>query len=69
MLKAIARQVSLIENKSRSIRDEPGSTAYYLDHLATEEDTTILVREDDFLAAQQELVGSIRCVGCRYMML
>ena len=35
------------------------TTAYFFDHLATEADIAVIVTEDDFEAAQRELVGSV----------
>ncbi|KAI9783895.1 MAG: peroxisomal assembly protein [Peltula sp. TS41687] len=59
MLKAVARRISLVEEKIKALPGEPVSTTYYLDHLATEEDSVIVVTEEDFSAAQRELVGSV----------
>ena len=65
MLKAIARKVSALEAKVGSMAgssrtdDEPVSVSYYLDHMATEDDTAVVVAEEDFVAAQRDLVGSV----------
>lgn len=60
MLKAIARKVSALEAKVGSrADDEPVSVSYYLDHMATEDDTAVVVAEEDFVAAQRDLVGSV----------
>ena len=60
MLKAVTRQISTVESKIRGMVGEHSSTAFYLDNLATEQDTMITVIEDDFVSAQRELVGSVR---------
>lgn len=52
----------MIEEKIKALPGEPVSTTYYLDHLATEEDSAIVIAEEDFSAAQRELVGSVRLV-------
>ena len=60
MLKAITRQASAVDAK---IKASPGghmTTAYFFDHLAKEEDIAVMVTEDDFAAAERELVGSVR---------
>ncbi|KAI9883760.1 MAG: ectonucleotide pyrophosphatase phosphodiesterase [Watsoniomyces obsoletus] len=59
MLKAVTRRVSALEAKIEAMHGQHMSTTYYLDHLATEEDTAVVVSEDDFLAAERELVGSV----------
>lgn len=63
MLKAITRKTMQVDVKVREAsraRGEDISTAYYFDHLATPDDTTVVVREEDFAAAQRELVASVR---------
>jgi len=60
MLKAITRQASLVDSKIKALPGGPVTTAYFFDHLATDDDTSVMVKEDDFLAAQRELVGSVR---------
>lgn len=62
MLKAVARRISALEEKIKMLPGEPISTAYYLDHFATKEDVAVLLTEEDFSAAQRELVGSVRYV-------
>ncbi len=59
MLKAVTRRVSALEAKIEATHGQRMSTTYYLDHLATEEDTAVVVSEDDFFAAERELVGSV----------
>ena len=60
MLKAITKQASLVDNKIKNLPAGPVTTAYFFDHLATAEDISVMVTEDDFSAAQTELVGSVR---------
>lgn len=60
MLKAITRRASAVDAKIRSLPDGAVTTAYFFDHLATKEDIAVMVTEEDFFAAQQELVGSVR---------
>lgn len=65
MLKAITRQAGRVDEKIRVMSEESGepiSTAYFFDHVASEEDTTVVVGEGDFASAKSELVGSVRCV-------
>jgi peroxin-6 len=62
MLKAITRQATAVDEKIKAL-PEPVTTAYFFDHLAAEEDVAVMVMEEDFLAAQEELVGSVRYVG------
>ncbi len=63
MLKAITKKTKQVDVKVQEAswaRGEELSTAYYFDHLATPDDTTVIVGEDDFIAAQSELVASVR---------
>ncbi|KAI9798981.1 MAG: peroxisomal assembly protein [Piccolia ochrophora] len=59
MLKAITRQALAVDEKIKRLPHGPVTTAYYFDHFATKEDLTVMVTEDDFSAAQRELVGSV----------
>ncbi|KAH7263175.1 P-loop containing nucleoside triphosphate hydrolase protein [Fusarium tricinctum] len=64
MLKAVTRQATAVDNKIRAINANPEtqlpiSTAYYFDHYATPEDIAVMVQEEDFLAANDELVPSV----------
>ncbi|KAL8742552.1 MAG: hypothetical protein Q9190_004976 [Brigantiaea leucoxantha] len=59
MLKAITRQASAVDAKIKALPGEPVSTAYFFDHLATEQDMSVAVTEEDFKAAKRELVGSV----------
>ena len=66
MLKAITRktrQVDVRVQDASRARGEAFSTAYYFDHLATPDDITVIVGEDDFAAAQKELAASVRYVS------
>lgn len=60
MLKAITRQASAVDAKIKALSGAPVTTAYFFDHLATEEDIAVMVTEEDFFAANGELVGSVR---------
>jgi len=60
MLKAITRRASAVDAKIKALPSGPVSTAYFFDHLATKEDVEVMVTEEDFFAAQKELVGSVR---------
>ena len=60
MLKAITRQASGVDAKIKKLSGPPVTTAYFFDHLATDEDVAVMVTEADFLAANRELVGSVR---------
>ncbi|KAI9838589.1 MAG: hypothetical protein M1819_004901 [Sarea resinae] len=59
MLKAITRQAGAVDEKIKRLPGGPVTTAYFFDHLASKEDTSVMVTEEDFFAAQQELVGSV----------
>ena len=60
MLKAITRQASAVDAKIKALSGSPITTAYFFDHLATDEDIAVMVTEGDFFAANRELVGSVR---------
>ncbi len=60
MLKAITRRASAVDAKIKALPGGPVTTAYFFDHLATKEDVEVMVTEEDFFAAQKELVGSVR---------
>ena len=60
MLKAVTRQAAIVDAKIKTLPGGPFSTAFFFDHFATKEDTAVLVTEDDFSAAQGELVSSVR---------
>ncbi|KAJ4287336.1 peroxisomal assembly protein [Kalmusia sp. IMI 367209] len=62
MLKAITRQARAVDEKVKAYnasRSAPISIAYFFDHLATEEDTAVMVMEEDFIDAHKELVPSV----------
>ncbi|MCJ1378380.1 peroxisomal assembly protein [Xylographa soralifera] len=59
MLKAITRQASAVDAKIKALHDGPVTTAYFFDHYATQEDLAVMVTDEDFLAAQRELTGSV----------
>ncbi|KAL0939293.1 peroxisomal biogenesis factor 6 [Colletotrichum truncatum] len=68
MLKAVTRQATSVDAKIREINADPAgaarrqgpiSTAYFFDHHATPEDIAVMVTEEDFLAANRELVPSV----------
>jgi peroxin-6 len=66
MLKAVTRQASLVDSKLAAINSQnlavgkaKLSTAYFFDHYATEQDTAVMVTEEDFENAERELVPSV----------
>ncbi|CZR54070.1 probable peroxin-6 [Phialocephala subalpina] len=66
MLKAVTRQASLVDSKIATINSQhisvgkpKISTAYFFDHFATDEDVAVMVTEEDFMAAERELVPSV----------
>lgn len=68
MLKAITRSARLVDdrvaeiNKERAAESPPKtiiSIAYFFDHYATAEYTSVVVTEEDFYGAQRELVPSV----------
>ncbi|KAL9121464.1 MAG: hypothetical protein Q9187_001976 [Circinaria calcarea] len=58
MLKAITRQASAVDAKIKAM-PVPVTAAYFFDHYAIKEDIAVVVTEEDFYAAQQELIGSV----------
>jgi peroxin-6 len=62
MLKAITRKATAVDDKIKSLPNGPVSTAWFFDHLATPDDVSVTVTEDDFFSAQGELVPSVRYV-------
>ena len=62
MLKAITRKASAVDEKIKHLPNGPVSTAHFFDHYATDSDIEVIVTEQDFLAAQSELVSSVRQV-------
>ncbi|KAF2636342.1 peroxin 6 [Massarina eburnea CBS 473.64] len=62
MLKAITRQARAVDEKVKAYNaaHSPQITiAYFFDHMATEEDTAVMVTEQDFIDAHRELVPSV----------
>ncbi|KAI7248574.1 AAA-domain-containing protein, partial [Hortaea werneckii] len=66
MLKAVTRSARAVDDKLAVINTErlskgqsKASVAYYFDHYATDEDTDVLVTQDDFMLAKKELVPSV----------
>lgn len=60
MLKAITRQCTAVDARIKGLPDSGVTPAYFFDHLATQDDVDVTVHEQDFIAAQRELVGSVR---------
>ena len=60
MLKAITRKSTAVDEKIKNLPGGPVSTAYFFDHLATPDDVSVTVTEEDFTEAQRELVPSVR---------
>lgn len=64
MLKAVTRQASAVDAQVKALNsqrapDDVVTTAYFFDHYAKPADVAVVVTEDDFMAAQQELVPSV----------
>ncbi|KAL2829761.1 hypothetical protein BDW59DRAFT_34133 [Aspergillus cavernicola] len=59
MLKAITRKATAVDEKIKQLPGGPVSTAYFFDHLSTPDDVAVTVTEEDFDAAQNELVPSV----------
>lgn len=68
MLKAITRSARIVDNRVAEVNNErarryppqpPITVAYFFDHFATEVDTSVVVAEEDFMAAERELVPSV----------
>ncbi|KAI5796512.1 hypothetical protein EDC01DRAFT_787586 [Geopyxis carbonaria] len=61
MLKAITRQARHVDAKIGKMAEggRTVSTAWFFDHVATEEDVKVVVGESDFGEARRELVGSV----------
>ncbi|KAK0729052.1 hypothetical protein B0T21DRAFT_335567 [Apiosordaria backusii] len=66
MLKAVTRQATLVDKKVKAINSERQAqnqpeitTAYFFDHYATKEDVAVMVTEQDFLDAHNELIPSV----------
>lgn len=66
MLKAITRSARLVDDRLAVINAKraaegvsKASVAYYFDHFAADDDDQVLVTEEDFMQAKQELVPSV----------
>ncbi|OBT95059.1 peroxisomal assembly protein [Pseudogymnoascus verrucosus] len=64
MLKAVTRQASAVDAQVKAINsqrapDDTITTAYFFDHYAKPADVAVVVTEEDFMAAQQELIPSV----------
>ena len=69
MLKAITRQARAVDEKVKAYNTShtPKITiAYFFDHLASDEDTAVMVTEDDFIEAHKELVPSVSADELRH---
>ncbi|KFY87360.1 hypothetical protein V500_07005 [Pseudogymnoascus sp. VKM F-4518 (FW-2643)] len=64
MLKAVTRQASAVDAQVKALNsqrspDDAVTTAYFFDHYAKPADVAVVVTEEDFMAAQKELVPSV----------
>ena len=78
MLKAITRQARAVDEKVKAYNHQnnenavshhpspPITIAYFFDHLAKEEDTAVMVTEQDFIDAHRELVPSVSADELRH---
>ncbi|KAF2270486.1 peroxin 6 [Lojkania enalia] len=68
MLKAITRQARAVDEKVKAYNATHAhiSIAYFFDHLATDEDTAVMVTEEDFMTANRELVPSVSADELRH---
>jgi peroxin-6 len=69
MLKAITRQARAVDKKVKEYNDSHDqkiTIAYFFDHLATEEDTAVMVTEQDYIDAHKELVPSVSADELRH---
>ncbi|KAL1794611.1 hypothetical protein ACET3X_006427 [Alternaria dauci] len=69
MLKAITRSAKSVDEKVaayNATHSPPITIAYFFDHLATEEDTAVMVTEEDFMEAHKELVPSVSADELRH---
>jgi peroxin-6 len=69
MLKAVTRQARAVDKKVQEYNTTHTPTisiAYFFDHLATEEDTAVMVTEEDFMEAHKELVPSVSADELRH---
>lgn len=69
MLKAITRSARLVDEKVEAYNSANSTNitiAYFFDHVATEEDTAVMVTEEDFMEAHKELVPSVSADELRH---
>jgi peroxin-6 len=69
ILKAVTRQARAVDKKVQEYNATHTPTitiAYFFDHLATEEDTAVMVTEQDFVEAHKELVPSVSADELRH---
>jgi peroxin-6 len=69
MLKAITRQARAVDKKVKEhndTHDQEITIAYFFDHFATEEDTAVMVTEQDYMEAHKELVPSVSADELRH---
>ena len=69
MLKAITRQARAVDKKVKEhndTHDQKITIAYFFDHFATEEDTAVMVTEQDYMEAHKELVPSVSADELRH---
>jgi peroxin-6 len=69
MLKAITRSARMVDEKVKAYNTAHSSNitiAYFFDHIATEEDTAVMVTEEDFMEAHKELVPSVTADELRH---
>lgn len=67
MLKAVTRQAGKVDAKIKALNDEAEaegkrqtiSTANFFDHYATPQDVAVMVTEEDFMDAHNELIPSV----------
>ena len=68
MLKAITRQARAVDEKvkAHNAAHPPITVAYFFDHFATEQDTAVMVTEQDFVDAHAELIPSVSADEIRH---
>jgi peroxin-6 len=69
MLKAVTRQARAVDKRVQEYNATHTPTisiAYFFDHLAAEEDTAVMVTEEDFIEAHKELVPSVSADELRH---
>lgn len=73
MLKAVTRSAREVDQRVAAINHERAqkgqskiSVAYYFDHYGSEDDTQVMVEEEDFLRAKEELTPSVSLEELRH---